>query len=188
MNRYSEEQVKPEGWSYNPSAWNQRIPIILAIIGFGIAVYLSLFQLKLISTVWDPFFGKDSVKILTSKISHILPVPDAALGAFGYLLDAVTGIIGGKKRYKKMPWIVVVFGFAVGPLGFVSIMLVIFQPVLFDAWCTLCLASALISVLMIGPAMDEMLVSLQFLKYAKKKNISLWKIFWGNKKEIREVI
>jgi hypothetical protein len=38
------------------------------------------------------------------------------------------------------------------------------QPLLVHGWCTLCLTSALISVLMIGPAMDELLTSLQFLK------------------------
>jgi hypothetical protein len=78
-----------------------------------------------------------------------------------------------------MPWIVVVFGLAVGPLGAVSILLVIFQPVLFDAWCTLCLVSALISVLMIGPAMDEFLASLQHLQRQHLQERSLWRAFWG---------
>lgn len=80
----------PPGWSYDPSSWRERIPIIiLALVGFGIAV---------------------------------------------------------------------------GPLGAVSITLVMIQPLLVHGWCTLCLTSALISVLMIGPAMDELLTSLQFLK------------------------
>jgi hypothetical protein len=39
--------------------------------------------------VWEPFFGEGSRVILTSSVSRLLPVPDAALGAFGYLLDAV---------------------------------------------------------------------------------------------------
>ena len=45
--------------------------------------------------------------------------------------------------------------------------------------CTLFLASALISVLMIGPAADEMLASLQFLKRARLQGHSLWRAFWG---------
>lgn len=175
-----DEENIPEGWKYNPSAWNQRIPIvILALLGVLIAGYLSLFQLKIISNVWEPFFGNGSKKILTSSISNVLPIPDAALGAFGYLVDAVTGIIGGIKRYKTMPWIVIVFGLAVGPLGFISIMLVVFQPVLFDAWCTLCLTSAVVSVMMIGPAMDEFLASLQYLKRIKKEKKNVWRAFWG---------
>lgn len=173
-------QSIPPGWDYNPASWGNRLPIVaLAIVGFGIATYLSLYQLELIPTVWEPFFGKGSVQILNSKVSNVLPIPDAALGAFGYLVDAVTGIIGGTKRWRTMPWIVIVFGLAVGPLGFVSVMLVVFQPVLFDAWCTLCLASAAISILMIGPAMDEMLASLQYMRRVKDSEVSTWDAFWG---------
>ncbi|HEX2194331.1 MAG TPA: vitamin K epoxide reductase family protein, partial [Candidatus Limnocylindria bacterium] len=129
--------------------------------------------------VWEPFFGDGSRVILNSSISHLLPVPDAALGAFGYLLDAVTGVIGGRQRWRTMPWMVIIFGLAVGPLGAVSLLLVIFQPVLFDAWCTLCLASAVISILMIGPALDEFLASLQYLKAESSRGRSAWRAFWG---------
>jgi YihY family inner membrane protein len=171
--------VPPE-WSYNPSSWGQRLPIVgLALVGFGIATYLALFQVGIVPDVWEPFFGAGSQTILTSSVSRVLPVPDAALGAFGYLLDAVTGVIGGRRRWRTIPWIVILFGLAVGPLGAVSILLVILQPVLFDAWCTLCLASAAISVVMIGPAMDEFLASLQALKRARARGESVWRFFWG---------
>jgi uncharacterized membrane protein len=186
-NRIAEKDIPP-GWSYNPASWRQRIPIIiLAFVGFAIALYLSLYQLEIIPTVWEPFFGDGSIKILNSFISNILPVPDAALGAFSYVLDAIGGIVGGTRRWRTMPWIVVLFGIAVGPLGFVSVMLVVFQPVLFDAWCTLCLASAVVSVAMIGPAMDEVLASLQYLKRVKNSKLSLWKAFWGYK-AVTEVV
>jgi hypothetical protein len=36
-----------------------------------------------IGDVWEPFFGNGSRLILTSGVSRILPVPDAALGALG---------------------------------------------------------------------------------------------------------
>lgn len=170
----------PPGWEYNPSAWDQRVPIVLlALVGFAIATYLALYQLDIIGSVWEPFFGDGSRIILNSRVSHILPIPDAALGAFSYLLDAVTGVIGGRGRWRSMPWIVVIFGVAVGPLGAVSIMLVVFQPVLYDSFCTLCLASAVVSVAMIGPAMDEMLASLQFVKKARDSGDSAWDAFWG---------
>ena len=185
----SEEFNIPPGWEYNPSTWRQRWPIIiLAIIGFLIALYLGFYQLRIFDTVWEPFFGEGSRIILNSKVSKILPIPDAILGAFGYLADAVTGAIGGVKRWKTMPWIVIIFGLLVGPLGFISIMLVVFQPVLFDAWCTLCLASAVISIAMIGPAMDEMLASLQYMQRVKREQgVSFWKSFWGFKNEVAKV-
>jgi uncharacterized membrane protein len=144
-----------------------------------IAAYLSAFQLGFVTTVWEPFFGDGSRRILTSGVSRILPVPDAALGAFGYLLDAITGLVGGRDRWRTMPWIVVLFGIAVGPLGGVSIALVILQPVLFDTFCTLCLVSAVVSVLMIGPALDEVLASLQYLRQEMLAGRSIWASFWG---------
>lgn len=188
-NSITQHEEIPPGWSYNPAAWHQRIPIIiLALAGFGIATYLSLYQMNVIGDVWEPFFGNGSERILNSYISHLLPIPDAALGAFGYLLDAVTGIIGGPNRWRTMPWVVVLFGVAVGPLGAVSILLVVLQPVLFDAWCTLCLSSAVISVLMIGPAMDEVLASLQYLRRVKHSDTSLWRAFWGLKDSRNNII
>lgn len=156
---------RPPGWSGNPSAWSQRLPLVaLALVGFGIATYMALFQLGVIGSVWEPFFGGGTRRVLESKLSRVLPIPDAALGAFGYLLDAITGVIGGRERWRTRPWVVILFGIAVGPLGLVSVLLVIAQPVMYDAFCTLCLASAVISVVMIGPALDEVLASLQYMK------------------------
>jgi len=172
--------MTPPGWSYNPSDWSQRLPLIgLAVVGFGIAGYLTLYQLGVFTTVWDPFFSGGSERILHSCLSRVLPIPDAALGALGYLLDAVSGAVGGRMRWRTMPWVVILFGVAIGPLGLVSVLLVIVQPVLFDAWCTLCLASAFLSVVLIGPAMDEVLASLQHLKREAVRGQSWWIVFWG---------
>ena len=170
----------PPGWRANPSDWGQRLPIVLlALVGAGIATYLALFQYEVIGTVWEPFFGDGSETILTSPTSFVLPVSDAALGALSYLADAVTGVIGGRGRWRTMPWIVIVFGVAVGPLGAISILLVIAQPVLYDAFCTLCLGSALISLAMIGPAVDEVLASCQFIRRERDAGHSAWQAFWG---------
>lgn len=177
-----QEQYIPPGWDYNPASWSERLPIVgLALLGVFIASYLSLFQFGIIATVWEPFFGDGSRKVLDSSLSRVLPIPDAALGALSYLVDAVTGVIGGRNRWRTMPWIVVVFGLAVGPLGMVSIALVISQPVIVGEWCTLCLASAVVSLAMIGPAMDEFLASLQHIKRESNRGRSAWRVFWGLK-------
>ena len=178
----SDDPDAPPGWDYNPASWPQRLPIIgAAVVGFIAAGYLALYQWRVIDTVWEPFFGDGSVKILNSKVSHLFPFPftDAFLGALGYFADALTGAIGGRARWRTMPWIVIIFGLLVGPLGAISILLVVLQPVMFDAWCTLCLATAVISVLMIGPAMDEFLASLQHLKRERARGRSAWRVFWG---------
>lgn len=170
----------PPGWRANPSAWGQRLPIVgVALVGFAVATYLALFQYGVVSTVWEPFFGDGSVTVLESRLSHVLPVSDAALGAFGYLLDAVTGVLFGVQRWWRKPWVVVVFGVAVGPLGMISVLLVIAQPVLYGAYCTLCLVSAVISLSMIPPAVDEVLASLQYLRRVHRSGGSAWSAFWG---------
>ncbi|HZB12842.1 MAG TPA: vitamin K epoxide reductase family protein [Chryseolinea sp.] len=170
----------PTAWDYNPSSWSQRWPlIVIAVIGFVIALYLGLYQLDVIATVWEPFFGDGSERVLNSKISKALPVPDALLGAFSYLLDAVTGVIGNTRRWRTKPWIVVLFGIATGPLGLTSVLLVILQPVVVGAWCTLCLVTAVISIVMISPAMDEVLASLQYLQRVQREGYSVWDAFWG---------
>ena len=85
----------PGGWSYNPSAWGQRLPIIsLAFIGFLLARYLAAFQLGHIPRVWDPFFGTGTETILKSDISKAFPVSDAGLGALSYYLDMISAAIG----------------------------------------------------------------------------------------------
>ncbi|WP_188186855.1 vitamin K epoxide reductase family protein [Nonomuraea sp. SYSU D8015] len=169
----------PAGWQSNPSAWSQRLPLVaLAAAGFAIAGYLALYQYRVVSTVWEPFFGQGSRIVLNSPLSRVLPVSDATLGAGSYLLDAVTGVIGGVRRWRSMPWIVIVFGIAVGPLGLVSVLLVIAQPVLYGAYCALCLASAVISLSMIPGAMDEVLASLQQLRKVRRDGGSVWLAFW----------
>jgi hypothetical protein len=43
----------------------------------------------------------------------------------------------------------------------------------------LCLVTAIISVVMIGPAMDEVLASLQHLRRCHNEGRSFWRTFWG---------
>jgi len=178
----------PPGWAYNPASWGQRLPIAaLALVGGAIATYLALFQYHVVDTVWEPFFGDGSRRILSSSLSTMLPISDGALGALSYMADALSALVGGRSRWRTMPWIVVIFGVLVGPLGVVSVGLVIAQPLLYNAWCTLCLASAVISIVMIGPAMDEVLASLQHLKrVAESPDKSVWRAFWGTGPESLE--
>lgn len=174
----------PPGWETNPSWWKERIPIVvLALIGTGVATYLTLFQIGVIDTIWEPFFGDGSRQILRessfSQFFEQFGLSDAGIGAFGYLVDAVAGVIGGTSRWRTMPWIVVVFGIFVGPFGVISIALIVIQPVLYSAFCTLCIVSAIISLAMIGPALDEVLASLQYLRRQRQAGRSTWRAFWG---------
>lgn len=169
----------PPGWNYNPSSWTHRLPIVaLALVGFGIATYLALYQLGVFATVFEPIFGDGSRRILHSSISKLLPIPDAALGAIGYTLDIVSGVAGGRDRWRKMPWIVMVFALVVGLLGLGSVVLVSFQ-LFFGALCTLCLASAMISIVLPFFVSGEVRASFQHIQMELARGRSLWRVLWG---------
>lgn len=169
----------PPGWSYNPSDWIQRGPIIaMAFVGFFLSRYLAAYQLGHIPYPWDPFFGDGTRRVLDSEISKAWPISDAGLGAVSYMLEALSGLMGGKNRWRTMPWMVVMFGVLVVPLGVVSIVLVILQPVAVGAWCTLCLVTAAAMLIMIAPAIDEVVAMGQFLVGAKHEGKPFWRMFW----------
>lgn len=133
--------------SGNPSAWEERLPIAgLALAGLAVAVYLTLYQLGIVPAVWEPFFGDGSRRVLHSPISRLLPVPDASLGAAGYLAEIATGLTGGPERWRTAPRTVLLFGAVAGVMALFGLLLAAAQAFWLRAGCTLCLASAGISV------------------------------------------
>jgi uncharacterized membrane protein len=169
----------PQGWSYNPSTWAQRLGIVfLAMVGFFLSRYMAAFQLGHITYPWDPFFGDGTRRVLTSDISKMFPVSDAGLGALSYLMDALAGLVGGRRRWRTMPWMVLLFGLFIIPPGVTSIVLVILQPVSVGAWCTLCLAASVVMLLMVPPALDEVIATSQFLLRTRREGGSIWRALW----------
>ncbi len=177
----------PEPWTYNPSAWRQRIAIsILAGAAFVIATYMGLYQWRLIDTVWDPVFGSQSLAVLDSDVSHTLRgwflIPDAILGALAYLSDIVFAMAGCTRRWQYRPWLVMLFGLDVIPLGIVSAVLVALQGLVVGAWCFLCLVTALISVLLVFLAYDEVWSCWLYLRGIARRSGRwgpAWSAFWG---------
>ena len=158
----------PWGRSSNPSSWSKRIPLlILAIIGFLIALYLGLYQLHVFQNVWEPFFGNGTNAVVKSSFSRSLPVPDGLIGAFGYLCDIVLVSIGDSVRWKTKPWAVILYSILIAMMGLVSILLIILQPAVLHTWCTLCLVSAALSLSMVIPVMHELQASINYIKKEK---------------------
>jgi nucleoside-diphosphate-sugar epimerase/uncharacterized membrane protein len=178
----------PPGWTYNPSTAGQRIPIMfLAFLGFVFSKYLAAYQLGHIPNVWDPFFGNGTKLVLESSVSKAFPVSDAGLGALTYLLDLVAASIGGRNRWRTMPWAVVLFGLMIVPAGVTSITLIMLQPISVGAWCTVCLITAFIMLTMVPPAVDEVLASIQLLRRKYKEGFPFWRTFWlGSHEELEE--
>ncbi|MCM5681249.1 vitamin K epoxide reductase family protein [Schlegelella sp. S2-27] len=169
----------PPGWDYSPSSWSQRLPIVaLALVGFFVARYLSAYQLGHIGSVWDPFFGDGTERIITSDVSRAWPVADAGLGAISYMLEALSGLMGDRRRWRTMPWMVGMFGVLVIPLGGVSIYFIVIQPIVIGTWCTLCLISAAAMVIMLPYSFDEIAAMFQFMLRARREGQSMWRVFW----------
>jgi uncharacterized membrane protein len=174
-------------FGYNPSGWRERILITLgAMLAFFIAVYLALYQWRLIPFVWDPIFGEQSHAVLDSDVSHQMKawfgIPDAALGAYAYLVDAVLCLAGSTRRWQYRPWVVFLFGIAVIPLGIVSATLVALQGTIVGAWCFLCLVTAAISLWLVWMAYDEVWLSLLLVWGVWKRTRSVdavWQTLWG---------
>ena len=169
----------PAGWSYSPSSWAQRAPIILlAWVGFFLSRHLAAYQLGHVPVAWEPFFGAGTEQVLDSEVSLAWPVADAGLGVVAYAIEALMGYMGGASRWRTMPWMVTFFGILVVPLGATSIVLVMLQPIEVGAWCTICLTTAVAMLVMIPLALDEVIAMGQFLAQARREGQSLWRVFW----------
>lgn len=184
-------RVVPEPWDYNPSSWRQRVTIaIVALVAFFPAVYMGLYQWRLIDSAWDPVFGEQTMNVLDSDVSHTMyafaRMPDAILGALAYLGDIIFALAGSTRRWQFRPWLVLLFGLDVIPLGIVSAVLVVLQGTVVGAWCFLCLVTAVVSLILVVLAYDEVWTSIVYLwrvwkKYRNKR--LLWNTFWGRPSE-----
>lgn len=160
----------PPGWDNNPTAWPKRIALAaVALVGLLVAGYLTLFQLGVFSSVWDPFFRSEPVLTLLE------PFPDAVLGVLAYGTEIVLSFVGGRDRWRTAPWTVLAFGFVIANGAVVSVGLMMVQPLFANAWCTLCLVSAVVSLIIFGWGADEPLAALQHLKRVRKSGGSAWR-------------
>ena len=139
----------------NPSAYSRRVPLlVLAALGLVISAYLSAFQIGLVKTVWEPFFGSGSEQVLTW-----LPIPDAILGVLAYATDIVLELLGGQNRWRTNSAYVVGFGCLLVLFAVASVGLLVIQAFVVRAFCSLCICSAVISISIPFMARNEVLAA-----------------------------
>jgi hypothetical protein len=95
-------------------------------------------------------------------------VSDAAVGGYTYLLEILTGIVGSRLRWRTMPWLVVLFGLMIAPLGITSIFFITIQPIVIGTWSVIALIGAAAVLVQIPYSLDELLATLQFLRRRAK--------------------
>nr|WP_262423323.1 NAD-dependent epimerase/dehydratase family protein [Brevundimonas denitrificans] len=102
MEGMMDETDTPPGWTYCPSTYLQRIPIIaLGVVGLVLARILTAYQLGHVDNVWEPFFEapgplNGTEHIITSAMSKAWPVADGGVGAITYMAEILMGAMGGR--------------------------------------------------------------------------------------------
>lgn len=144
------------GVDANPSSLRRRaFAAFVALAGLAMATYLGCYQLGWWDRVWDPFFPSGSIAVLHSSVSRLLPIPDALVGAAAYLAEVLLELAGGETRWQTHPRLTAVNMALVLGMGLGSVGLVGAQALVFRAWCTLCLASAACSFVIVALSWPE---------------------------------
>ncbi len=164
----------PPGWSKNPTSFGRRALLAaLAGGGFLLALYLTLYQWRAWGNVWDPFFDSRTVLDLTS------PVPDALAGVLAYGTELLLLALGGRDRWRSLPWVCLTLGAVLTVGAIASIGLIVIQPSVAGTWCTLCLVSAALSLALFALGIDEARAAWQHVKRARSQGVSLGDAIWG---------
>ncbi len=187
MSRTYDLSAVPGPWNYNPSSMKQRVTVsLLAFVAVIIAGYMGLYQWGLVDRVIDPVFQRQTEAVLNSDVSHVLRkwlrLPDAVMGLVAYAGDILFALAGSTRRWQDRPWLVILFGIDVIPIGGVSAILIILQGTVVRSWCFPCLITASVSVMMIVFAYPEFYSCLRFLHRVRKEtgsNKILWETFIG---------
>ncbi|MCL5279442.1 MAG: vitamin K epoxide reductase [Planctomycetes bacterium] len=152
----------------NPSSWSHRVAVaVVAALGALLAAYLSLYQLHLTASVWDPVFGAGTERVLTSPLSQtlyrIFHVPDALLGALAYSAEILFTLAGSTRRWQYRPWLVALFGLNVLGLACGGVALMAAQGLVVKSWCFWCLITTSISLLLAALSAKEVYASFHYL-------------------------
>ena len=152
------ERIKPLGWDMNPSERRARFPIFL----------LSMAGLALTVTLADRFdalgpLQRDREIFVITCLSGVV----------------VLSAIGNERRWSRKPWLVVLFGLIAGPLSFAAALWSLLEMATNQSWLLRETLRAFVALLCIGPAMDEVLASLQYVRRKANRGFSPLAAFFG---------
>jgi hypothetical protein len=94
----------------------QRVPIVaLGLVGLSSASWMTLAQLGVVSSVWEPIRATSSQGL---PLEVMMP-PYPAISAGAFLLSVACLLVGGSARWKTHPWIVLASAaFVIATAGF----------------------------------------------------------------------
>jgi len=165
----------PSDWSYNPSSWVQRLPVIaLSLFAWLITRFLAGYQYGYITSVSDPIFAQGTLSVLSAEISKGF----AAFASMLFTLQMLLACKGGSRRWHTMPWIVALYGLFVLAFGLLGSFTILIQPITHGFWCFWCLICCAMMLIMTTLAIDEVVATAQLLLQAGKDGKSFWPTFW----------
>jgi hypothetical protein len=168
------DDAVPPGWRENPTSLSKRLRLaVLAFVGLLVALYLTLYQFRLYDSVWDPFFDSKTVLDLT------WPVPDALAGVLAYGSELLLLALGGRDRWRSLPWACLALGAILATGAVVSIGLIVVQPTVAGEWCFFCLVSAALSLALFFLGVDEARAAWQHVRRARRRGASWGDAVWG---------
>ncbi|MGI8776262.1 MAG: vitamin K epoxide reductase family protein [Acidimicrobiales bacterium] len=142
---------------------------VLALVGLSTALYLTMYQLELVSRIWDPFSLDGSEWVLRrSPLVRWLGFPDAAFGVALYGSELFLELRGVTDRARTRPWPVLALGGIAAAMAGGSLLLTGLQAA-YGHWCSLCLVSAMASVTIAALVFSEVTVAARCV-YSRRSN------------------
>jgi uncharacterized membrane protein len=138
---------------------------LLAVIGLGVAFYLSYVEISNVDAVCGPVGNCNSVQNSSySKLFGVIPV--GVMGAAGYIGILMSWVLSnyGPLQYRRL-FTLAIWGMAWFGLLF-SIYLTFLEPFVIGATCAWCITSALVMTLVLlvstGPAKEALKIEEEF--------------------------
>ena len=133
----------------------QIVVAVLAAVAFAIAIYMALYQWRVIADVWDPLGGAQTRQVLDSRVSQAIRsftgVPDSALGALAYAVEIVLAVVARPR------WGVILYGLCSLSLALAGLTLVAMQIFVLHAICFLCFCTATLSIVIFAFALPDVI-------------------------------
>jgi hypothetical protein len=133
---------------------------------------------------FNPSGFQDRATVLVIAFLGLVTVgPDYDLWNFlielNFVLITLLAFFGSEDRWRTKPWLIALFGVFAGIISFCLSLGSLLQMASSYHWQTRSIARATLALLTVGPAADEVLASLQFLRLEMKQGRKLWNSFWG---------
>ena len=142
VEREQSQSAGDTGRSWIPRSWLHRVMLVLAVVGLGVAAYLTYVHYSGVKPACTA--GQSCLKVQTSEWSKLAGVPVALIGLIGYISILVSLLLPDREETRLATLGLTLIGF-----GF-SAYLTYRELFSIHAVCEWCASSAVIMTLLLG--------------------------------------